>query len=341
MQKTNQKGAALIFAVLILALMVMTYLVTSLQSSGLKASRQDKTMLALQEAKAVLIGYSIKSSNMPGALPCPDNTTNDGVKGACSASNYIGRFPWKTLGYGDVRDGNAECLWYALSPQFRDTIPVANRNVANAINSNTSGTITIKDANGAIIVSGVIAVIVSPGSTLTGQNRAGLGTQLCSGTTAATATNYLDILSGVNNATGNFDGTNLTFVSAQESSNFNDRLTYVTQEDLYKPLRKRVAREVMGKVEITGGLYNYFLTNSLNYPCPSINGNASQDCSLTNGFVPYPDTNGFLWTWFKNNGWFNFIAYNYISTTEISLSVGGGSGIAKTCTANNSNVLCD
>jgi hypothetical protein len=323
--------------VFILALIVTTYMVTNLQGSGLKALRQDKTVLALQDAKAVLIGSSLISNTMPGALPCPD-ATNNGAKGTCAASSYIGRFPWKTLGFGDVRDGSAECLWYAISPVFRDTIATSSRNVANALNSNTSGTITIKDASGATIASGVIAVIISPGSALAGQNRAGLVTQ-CSGNN--TASNYLDSLSGINNATGNISGNNLTFISAQGSSSFNDRLIYITQEDLYKPLRKRVVREIMGKVEIPSGLYNYYQANVNNYPCPANSVSSSQNCALSSGFVPYPDTNGSLWTWFKNNGWFNLTAYSYVSSTKVSISVGGGAGLVKNCTANSSNITCD
>jgi len=343
MQKPNkviygQNGAALIFIVLILALSVTTYLVTNLQGLGLKAMRQDKTMLALQEAKAVLIGSSLMSSTMPGALPCPD-ATNSGVKGACSASNYIGRFPWKTLGFGDTRDGSTECLWYAISPVFRDTVATSSRNAANAINSNTPGTITIKDASGAIVASGVIAVIISPGSAFSGQSRMGSGAQVCSGNNVAS--NYLDSLSGINNATGNISGNNLTFISTQETSSFNDRLIYVTQEDLYKPLRKRIVREIMGKVEIPAGLYKYYQINTSNYPCPANSAISGQNCTLSSGFVPYPDTNGSLWTWLKNNGWFNLTIYNYVSSTKVSISVGGGAGLVKNCTANLSNVSCD
>ncbi len=348
MQKYNsiffvEKGVALIIMVLILALLVTTYLISNLQNMGLKASRQDKTMLALQEAKATLIGYSLISKTMPGSLPCPDTTTNDGVKGTCSASKYIGRFPWKTLGYGDVRDGNAECLWYALSPAFRDTIPTASRNATNSLNSNTSGTITIKNANGVTIASGVIAVIISPGSTLLGQSRAGLSTQLCSGSTTATPSNYLDSLSGINNATGNISGNNLTFVSAQEISNFNDRIVYVTQEDLYKPLRKRIVREIMGKVEIPAGLYRYFQT-SASYPFPSSTVAGGQNPGLTNGYVPYTDAAmqyALLGNWLANNGWFNLTNFIYTSSTKVTISVGGGAGVVKNCTANSSNILCD
>ena len=182
---------------------------------GLKASLQDKTKLALQEAKETLIGYSLISKTMPGSLPCPDAIKNDEVKGTCYSSKYTGQFPWKILGYGDVRDGNTKYLWYALSPAFRDNIPTARRNATNSLNSNTSGAITIKNVCGVTIASGVIAAIFSPGSTLLGKSRAGLSTTLCSGSTAATPSNYLDSLSGKNNATGNISGYNLIFVSAQ------------------------------------------------------------------------------------------------------------------------------
>ena len=85
-----------------------------------------------------------------------------------------------------------------MSPAFRDTIPTSSRNSGNAINSSTAGTITIQGANGNVIASGVVAVIFSPGSTLSGQNRSG-GTQLCSGTGIAAAADYLDSLNGLKN----------------------------------------------------------------------------------------------------------------------------------------------
>ena len=338
----KENGAALIFIILIMALITAGYLVANLKTSDIKALNQNKTMLALQEAKATLIGYSLISKTMPGSLPCPDTTTNDGVKGVCSSSQYIGRFPWKTLGYGDVRDGNAECLWYALSPAFRDTIPTASRNSVNAINSSTAGTITIQGANGNVIASGVVAVIFSPGSTLSGQNRSG-GTQLCSGTGIAAAADYLDSLNGVNNASGNRIGNDLTFISAQEGSNFNDRLIYVTQEDLYKPLRKRIVREIMGKVEIPAGLYKYFQTSST-YPYPSSTAAGIQDPILINGYIPYTDAAmqyALLGTWLINNGWFDLTTYSFTSPTNVAISVGGGTGVVKNCSANSVDILCD
>src|SRR5450830_116762 len=123
----TQKGGALIIMALILLLAGTAVMFSVLDATSVKIERDKKTAAALAEAKAALIGWSAGHATMPGALPCPD-TSNFGSSGACTATaGIIGRLPWKTLGLNDLRDGNGECLWYALSPLYRDTISVSSR----------------------------------------------------------------------------------------------------------------------------------------------------------------------------------------------------------------------
>jgi len=56
---------------------VATFLVSSLNSSGLQITRDLKTTKALLQAKDALIGRATTDNNYPGSLPCPD-TDNDG-----------------------------------------------------------------------------------------------------------------------------------------------------------------------------------------------------------------------------------------------------------------------
>jgi hypothetical protein len=311
----RQNGAALIIIAFLLALVFAAYLIDVSNSLQLNAARKQKTSAALAEAKAALIGWSAAHTSMPGALPCPD-TLNNGSSGLCTASaGLIGRLPWKSLGLPDVRDGDGECLWYAISPLYRNTISVSNRST-NPINSNVPGTITIKGADGADLAAPtnpVIAVIIAPGASLSGQDRSISGSSVCGG--SASASNYLDSAQGVNNATGNVVASNYTFIAATASATFNDSLAYITAEDLYGPVRQRIAGELTGAGSpATSGLRKYYADNHV-YPwAGDINGNVISNAS--SGYVPYnsssPEftlTPTSLRSWIINNGWLELATY--------------------------------
>ena len=120
MQKLNkpsskQGGIALIIFALILVLATTTFFVSQLDGNNIKIERDKKTVAALAEAKAALLGFGAQSgaalgSARPGELPCPD-INNSGVEAASCNGNVVGRLPWKTLGINDLRDGDGERLW--------------------------------------------------------------------------------------------------------------------------------------------------------------------------------------------------------------------------------------
>lgn len=307
-----QRGASLIMLMFILTIAAMAYLATSLSGSDIQTANRIKTATALAQAKAALIGWSVGHASMPGALPCPDNT-NSGSAGSCSANTALGRLPWKTLGIGDLRDDSGECLWYALSPVFRNTISVSTRGGSQpALNSTTSGSITLLNKDGTAFASPVIAVIFAPGAPLTGQDRDGGGSvSICGGNTAAT--NYLDTANNVNNATGNHvSGNNYTFTMGDNSSSFNDRLIYITAEDLYQPLRKRIAAEIDGTSQPTYGLVWYY-NQPANHSYPwAADATGTQQTGQVSGYAPNADLNfsvASLNQWLTNNGWFSLIRY--------------------------------
>src|SRR5690606_22372944 len=135
-------------------------------------------------------GYAVDvllSASRLGELPCPD-TDDDGtglvvatgLPENCDAQDKrLGRLPWKSLGLPDLRDGDGERLWYAVSATFkRDLLThCALPTAADCINSDSRGTISVRDPNGALrydgtnpdpwIPSGAIAVIIAPGAALT------------------------------------------------------------------------------------------------------------------------------------------------------------------------------
>ncbi len=128
----------------------------------------------LKEAKAALLLYAYNYPVFrtppigPGRLPNAD-TNNDG---SGDDGSTFGRLPWNqaNLNLYDIRDADGERLWYAVSSSFRPQ-------TTDPINSDTSGTITLRDQSGNVIINGsnpgdltqygIAAVIIAPGAPIT------------------------------------------------------------------------------------------------------------------------------------------------------------------------------
>ena len=273
--RSGQRGAALLIAMLIVVLGLVTLLTFRSDRKGPEMEAERKTALALAQAKEALLGYaagvalSPSDPDRPGDLPCPD-LDNDGVAEPTSCGNAagstgqdrrLGRLPWRTLGLPDLRDGYGERLWYAVSNNFK-------KNTRTSIlNSDTPGTITVRDSGGNLVLDGsgamgAIAVIFSPGSAITlengyAQNRVCVpcdAQEKCM-TNPATSTprcnpaNYLDNALGEdnknfvdNNPNGFIQG---LVINAASRMILNDKLIAITREDLMPLLEKRVAGEVL------------------------------------------------------------------------------------------------
>jgi len=229
------------------------YSLISPASFDLKRDRVTSGALSL--AKEALIGRAATDATRPGSLPCPD-IDNDGdaespvaYGGVCPS--YIGRFPWKTLGVSDLRDGNGERLWYALTPSFRD------HSTGGILNSDTPGQLTI---TGVAPASGVIATVFSPGAVV--------GTQARDTANQNNVANYLE--------GGNETGiTTNTFVTAQATSSFNDKLLPITSDALFSVVTMRVVREIRTVLRA------YYAANGY-FP------NANRFSVSTSGLGPYP-----------------------------------------------------
>ena len=187
----------------------------------------------------------------------------------------LGRLPWRTLGLPDLRDGDGERLWYAVSNNFKKKEHTSCGNPADAgcLNSDSRGTITVRDASGKVVYDGVnpdsfvpsgaIAVIIAPGGVLSRQD-----TGAPQSRTAANVNNpssYLDIALGEDNA-NLADGSGNGFISGpvMAGSNVivNDRVAVISYQDLMPVLEKRVAHEVAACLD----LYAAQPSNSNRYP---------------------------------------------------------------------------
>lgn len=354
MQKLNQsarkqKGAGLIMFVLILVLVGLGSLLYFLDGSNIKKIRENKALASLAEAKAALIGYSVLQASKPGTLPCTDSLNNGSAvtSGTNACAKYIGRLPWKQLGMPMLKDANGECLWYALSPTFRNQMTTVNRKLS-PLNSSTNGTINIVNDLDVPIVSDnpVIALVVAPNLPVSGQNRSGAATTYCPGDSIAS--NYLDTKGLVNNATGNVAGINYTFKKGVADNGFNDQLAYITAKELFPLLRKRITKEIVGDVDVPSGLVKYYQSPvgapHNKYPCPAATVDGNENCGLATGFVPYKDATvdlqyTTLGTWLIDNGWFTMTTYTYLSSTHVKVTVADPSG-SYTCDANMNAVTC-
>ncbi len=250
--QVRQHGYALLILLTLLGLGAVAFLVGSMNTVEIQNSRDRITRDALAQAKEALIAYAATHTR-PGSLPCPD-TNNDGIADANSPTacySRIGRLPWKSLGLGDLQDSYGERLWYALSANF------ANTPASLLINSDdTRGQLNLCPLSGCGNVSpipqppttppyptsGVVAIVMSAGSVVSGNNRvdgADTNPNPAFNTDAAKkATNYLDAAQGFNNATGTSNGND--FIAALRADAFNDQLVPILDTEIFLVVNKRM-----------------------------------------------------------------------------------------------------
>ena len=259
-RRRTQTGVVLILTLGLLALIVAMLVITFSGDPLRRNITNQRTAGALAQAKEALIGFAANypdthAGEVFGLLPCPDLDSAAPEGSAelnCAATDVtvIGRLPWKTLGLPPLRDGDGECLWYAVSGNFKYNPKT------DLMNWDTNGLFEIMAADGSNFVAGgagttadptrrTAAVIFAPGKILPGQDRSLSGAvppAICGGN--YTAANYLDThaASGINNATSRSPTANaLTrFIAATNSERtaaggdaFNDRLAFVTASDIF------------------------------------------------------------------------------------------------------------
>ncbi|MFA6014065.1 MAG: hypothetical protein WC742_03285 [Gallionellaceae bacterium] len=261
----RQRGAALMVMLVVLVLGSLAYLVNTLRDLQHKLARDTVTHQALAQAKQALIGYAMTSgdpdpaisNNYPGKvhgyLPCPDegqNLDQDGeASSGCGSKDIsrIGKLPWRTLGLEPLRDGNGECLWYAVSGTFK------NNTRTTLLNDDTLGQFEVMAANGTNFIAGstpenrAVAVIFSSGGALndTQNHAASLSTPTCGGSNDEF--NYLDndTLHGINNAVvSGFASAVSRFIFGPVKNSdgeviVNDQLMVITAKDIFEAIYRR------------------------------------------------------------------------------------------------------
>jgi hypothetical protein len=269
--RARQHGIALLLMLFLLFGVGATVVLSSWNTTQLRLEKNRQTQIALQQAKAALLAYAISvypvGNSRPGDLPCPD-TNNDGKKetscgnssGSTGQTNRLGRLPWKDLGLPDLRDGDGERLWYAVSNNFKEN----TRHLP--LNSDTSGTISVTDSSGTV-TSNVIAIIIAPGPPLQRLNASAPQDRSSAGEN--NPVNYLDASANEDNADF-IDSTTNGFINGEirDTQNrllVNDNLLVITYGDLMPYLEKQVATSVFNCLTAYAA-YNTGYNNMGRYP---------------------------------------------------------------------------
>jgi hypothetical protein len=194
---STQRGAALLAITLVLTVAIAFVFAMALGSPATEALRARATERALAEAREALLAHAadraINPVVGPGYLPCPD-LDNDGwaestcgsLSGDSGQDERLGRLPWKTLGLPDLRDGDGERLWYAVSSKYKGLLNCAASAACVDMSPDAAlGTITVRESTGTIVHDGTIAeayraaeggavaVVIAPGAPLVRMERAG------------------------------------------------------------------------------------------------------------------------------------------------------------------------
>jgi hypothetical protein len=238
---TKQQGAILIIMLVIMVIGFAVILVNSLTASRVKNLRQANTTAALAQAKAALIGYAITygdthSNEVHGYLPCPDSDASNGEGSSnltCGSQDVsaIGRLPWRTLGLSALRDGDGECLWYAVSGTYKSNPKTG------LMNWDTNGQFQVNSSDNTLLANNVVAVIIAPEATQSGQDRSGTSAPVCGGNYIAS--NYLDSDGTINNATASSTALATSTFRLGTASGINDQMVFITSDDIWNAIQKR------------------------------------------------------------------------------------------------------
>jgi hypothetical protein len=206
-----QHGAALLILLILLVAAALTHVVTTLTPAALQARRAQQTQAALVQAREALVGYALQYRDtqrlsggtpdaMYGYLPLPDlgesTNLNAVLSLACASEGcakfnaagvsgndlIVGRFPWKSVGADVLRDGHAECLWYAVSASHR-----AVNATAAVMNGDTPARPDILIGSGKIALDAAgiderpLAVIFAPDPVFSGGRAGSAEAPLCGG----------------------------------------------------------------------------------------------------------------------------------------------------------------
>jgi len=132
-----------------------------------------------------------------------------------------------------LRDGDNECLWYAVSGNYK------NNPQTDLMNWDNNGQFKVFAADGIQRLDSdenqTVAIIFAPGAAQTGQDRRGLDSNRCGTSYTASAFLDQDVIHGINNA----DVASGKFIQANSAGLVNDQLLIITRLDIWQAIQRR------------------------------------------------------------------------------------------------------
>ncbi|MHB1290587.1 MAG: hypothetical protein ACYCY5_00160 [Sulfuricella sp.] len=327
----HERGAALLIILTIIGIGAAFLLVSALNKANQQIERDKITAAALAQAKDALIGYAVANTSTPGGLPfsdrnndgnydgngdCVTTTTNTSdsapyLLGKWPSNQEVGCFPTVAAFGLPLTDSHGETLWYAVSGNLVRSNSGNYPGINSSMLTSTAGWFTVVNGQGAVLTNRAAAVILAPGGVLLSQTRGGA---------APSANQFLEAatIGGTSYTNYAIEAVDTGFVSRDADDTFNDRLLYITADELMTSVTKRVAQELKQHLDAYGAAYP-----------PA--GDSSGECqaALTTGTIPLTDADSDcggaltgLPTWFQTN-WFPVATYTRASATQATLSFTG------------------
>lgn len=271
----RQRGAGIVLVALFLLAILASLAAIGTGTRSGALERERATERALAQAREALLAYAaerpITTEVGPGYLPCPDTDDDGWAEATCGSlsghlgqAERLGRLPWKTLGLPDLRDGHGERLWYAVSTRHKGLLNcAASRECRDLTPASALGTITVRDAGGALVHDGTItaaqraadggaaAVVIAPGppiERLDGRQQR----RECARGDCGDPANYLDLAPGGAGGEDNaafVDRSRDGFIAGPVAAPggaiaVNDRVVAIGYADLMPRVMARVALEL-------------------------------------------------------------------------------------------------
>lgn len=247
--RRQQGGYVLVIMLVIIVTGSLYGLLDQLNANAAETSRITVTNNALKQAREALLAYAVTykersrdaygNSDPNGYLPCPDLESDDQnphwigtAAGTCGSTGAfsVGLLPTQSLGLPELRDGDGNCLWYAVSGTHKMNPKAA------AVPGTSAAQFEVFDAAGNLLISrtgielGAAAVVLAPGAALGSQNRSAIAGKPCA-THSSQVAAYLESL-GPAFVTG-------IQKDAAGAAVKNDQLSWVTTREISQLIGKR------------------------------------------------------------------------------------------------------
>lgn len=254
-RKVKQEGIALLIFVIMLALAATALMLREMSVSDIEYAQNIRTSRALTQAKQALIAYAVTYiDDNPGEfafLPCPDVSAAAGAEGDSDGScgvknaNTLGLFPWGTLETGVLKSSSGNCLWYAVSGEYKHVNAATKTEM---LNEDTNGSFEIYEPGGMIVQGAqpedrIVAVIIDPSNAVGGQDRVFDDSSMC-----GLNDDPAEFLEGdgiIDNAAVSATADTVdTFIMGgvgtdELATPFNDRIVTVTRDEIWQAVSER------------------------------------------------------------------------------------------------------